>query len=74
MPFRTEYRLHVQYHQGWATFTREELLDFAPFVGLDILDDLHVLSHDRRLMRSRHDAEHATSTRAEPINVAFLDG
>ena len=39
MPFQTEYRLHIQYKQGWATFSREELLDFAPFVGLDILDD-----------------------------------
>ena len=39
MPFHTEYSLHVQYKQGWATFTRDELLDFAPFVGLDILDD-----------------------------------
>lgn len=39
MPFRIEYRLHIRYKQGWATFTREELLDFTPFVGLDILDD-----------------------------------
>lgn len=39
MPFQTEYSLHVHYKQGWATFTREEVLDFAPFVGLDILDD-----------------------------------
>lgn len=39
MPFQTEYRLHIQYKQGWATFARDELLDFAPFIGLDILDD-----------------------------------
>jgi hypothetical protein len=39
MTFRTEYTLHVRYKQGWASFRREEQLEFAPFVGLDVLDD-----------------------------------
>lgn len=39
MIFRTEYTLHVRYKQGWTSFRREELLEFAPFVGLDVLDD-----------------------------------
>lgn len=39
MPFRTEYSLHILYKSGWVTFTREEELEFAPFVGLDVCDN-----------------------------------
>jgi hypothetical protein len=37
--FRVEFSLHVHYKIGWVTFSKEEPLPFAPFVGLDVLDD-----------------------------------
>ncbi len=37
--FRTEFAIHVQFKGGWTTFRREEELPFAPFIGLDVLDD-----------------------------------
>ena len=38
--FRVEYAVHLRYEKGLAHFSREEKLPFAPFVGLDILDDV----------------------------------
>jgi len=38
--FRTEYSIHLRYLKGLALFVREEELPFAPFIGLDILDDV----------------------------------
>lgn len=38
--FRTEYAVHLRYAKGLAHFSREEHLPFAPFVGLDVLDDV----------------------------------
>ena len=37
--FRSEFALHVHYRQGCARFQRTEELPFAPFIGLDVLDD-----------------------------------
>lgn len=37
--FRVEFAVHIQHKRGWMTFDREEQLPFAPFIGLDILDD-----------------------------------
>jgi len=55
--FRTEYSIHLQYMKGLALFVREEELPFAPFIGLDILDDVlgefkleHVTWHTGRGM------------------------
>ena len=63
--FRVEFALHVQYKQGWATFSKEERLPFAPFIGLDVLDDAlgqftlsHVAWHTASQMflcQSKHD-------------------
>lgn len=38
--FRTEYAVHLRYTKGLAHFSREEEMPFAPFIGLDILDDI----------------------------------
>ncbi|MFG0289601.1 MAG: hypothetical protein ACF8CQ_15585 [Rhodopirellula sp. JB044] len=38
--FRTEYAVHLRYAKGMALFSREEQLPFAPFVGLDVLDNV----------------------------------
>lgn len=37
--FRVEYTLHFWHKKGIASFVREEHLPFAPFIGLDVLDD-----------------------------------
>lgn len=37
--FRTHFDLHVYYDKGSTIFMREEQLPFAPFIGLDLLDD-----------------------------------
>lgn len=37
--FRVEYAVHLKYAKGRTTFRREQTLPFAPFIGLDILDD-----------------------------------
>jgi len=38
--FRVEYAIHIRYRSGWSTFRREDMLPFAPFLGLDVLDDM----------------------------------
>lgn len=37
--FRTHFDLHVSYDKGSTLYMREEQLPFAPFIGLDLLDD-----------------------------------
>jgi|SRR5579863_290749 len=37
--FRVEFTVHLIYDKGQTSFLRDEELPFAPFVGLDILDD-----------------------------------
>lgn len=37
--FRVEFAVHMKYDKGETSFRREEELPFAPFVGLDVLDD-----------------------------------
>lgn len=37
--FQVEYAVHLQYTARAMTFVRNELVPFAPFVGLDVLDD-----------------------------------
>lgn len=37
--FRVSFTLHLRCSDGQTRFEREEHLPFAPFVGLDILDD-----------------------------------
>ena len=68
--FRVEFSLHVRYKSGWATFCKEAKLPFAPFVGLDILDDSvgqftlsHVAWHSASQMflcQSKHDEKGKT--------------
>jgi hypothetical protein len=36
---RVEFAVHLRYGKGTTTFRREETVPFAPFVGLDLLDD-----------------------------------
>jgi len=36
---RVEFTLHIRHGQKWVTFHRQESLPFAPFIGLDVLDD-----------------------------------
>ena len=37
--FRVEYAVHLKYAKGTTTFRRETQLPFAPFIGLDVLDN-----------------------------------
>jgi hypothetical protein len=37
--FRVEFMLHIRQGQKWVVFRRQESIPFAPFVGLDVLDD-----------------------------------
>jgi len=37
--FKVEFAIHVRHKTGWATFRKEGQLPFAPFTGLDILDE-----------------------------------
>ncbi len=38
--FRVEFAVHLTYERGITTFRREDQLPFAPFIGLDVLDDI----------------------------------
>lgn len=38
--FRVEFSVHLTYFKGITSFQREEELPFAPFVGLDVIDDV----------------------------------
>lgn len=37
--FGIEFALHIRNGQKWVTYRRQESILFAPFVGLDVLDD-----------------------------------
>ena len=38
--FRIEFSVHLTFSKGITSFRREEELPFAPFIGLDVLDDV----------------------------------